>query len=335
MFENIHLVTYQFTTSFSSQEKSFLARPDNPLDTPIEFLDKTQEEIENATKDLGVYFSGNMETFFRSPLPAFVLQNLYHIQSFSVFTCDARSFTRRSDFDSYLILYTYEGNGILEYENQTYHLASGDGFFIDCKKNQFYKTEGTLWKYSALHINGPLLPELYPHYLQSGSPVFTQPPTGSYQTLLEQLLLIYDHKNIHRDWQASDCISHIITNLLGMPRGTSKNISGDIPENIQYLIKYMESNYTSPLSLDFLAEFAGLSKYHLSRVFKKYTGFSPNDYLIQLRLEHARDILLSTTLPASKISHMVGIHDINNFINLFHKKMGLTPGEYRKKIAGK
>lgn len=104
----------------------------------------------------------------------------------------------------------------------------------------------------------------------------------------------------------------------------------DVPENFHYLIKYMENNFSSHLSLDYLAHFTGISKYHFSREFKKYTGFSPNDYLVQLRIEHAKSLLLSTTIPANKIAHMTGIHDINNFTNLFKKKTGMTPGEYRK-----
>jgi AraC-like DNA-binding protein len=82
-----------------------------------------------------------------------------------------------------------------------------------------------------------------------------------------------------------------------------------------------------------MSKFSGISKYYLSREFKKYTGFSPNDYLIQLRVDHAKYLLLSTTLPANKISHIVGIHDMNNFNNLFKRKTGITPGKYRSSYA--
>ena len=102
-----------------------------------------------------------------------------------------------------------------------------------------------------------------------------------------------------------------------------------LPKNIRYLIKYMDSNFTQPLTLDFLSDFAGVSKYYLSREFKKYTGFSPNDYLITLRVNKAKSLLTNTTLPAVKIAHEVGIYDSNNFTNLFKRKTGMTPIQYR------
>ena len=91
----------------------------------------------------------------------------------------------------------------------------------------------------------------------------------------------------------------------------------------------MENNYTQKLTLDYLAEFACMNKYYLSKEFKKYTGFSPNDYLISLRINRAKQLLEGSSLPASKIAHEVGIHDINNFTNLFKKKTGMTPIQYR------
>ena len=68
---------------------------------------------------------------------------------------------------------------------------------------------------------------------------------------------------------------------------------------------------------------------HFSSEFKKYTGFSPNDYLITLRINRAKSMLKNTTLPAAKIAHEVGIHDLNNFTNLFKKKTGMTPILFR------
>ena len=83
------------------------------------------------------------------------------------------------------------------------------------------------------------------------------------------------------------------------------------------------------ISLDRMAEMTNTSKYHLSKEFKRYTGFSPHDYLISIRIEQAQILLKSTTLPASKICHMVGVHDINNFNYLFKKKVGKTPIQFR------
>ncbi len=94
---------------------------------------------------------------------------------------------------------------------------------------------------------------------------------------------------------------------------------------ITCLIRYMESNYTSPLSLDDLSSFAGVSKYHLSREFKKRTGFSPGDYLIELRMNRACFLLTGTTLTVEAISRMSGFGNYPNFLKLFKKEREQHP----------
>ncbi len=95
-------------------------------------------------------------------------------------------------------------------------------------------------------------------------------------------------------------------------------------------IKYMNSNFEKPMTLDYLAGFIGMSKYAFSRSFRKYTGFSPIDYLITQRIERAKTLLKNSSMSVGEISEEVGINDINNFTNLFRKKTGMTPGEFRK-----
>ena len=79
-----------------------------------------------------------------------------------------------------------------------------------------------------------------------------------------------------------------------------------------------------------MAAFAGISKFYLAREFKKYVGYSPNNYLIHLRLTHAKQLLHTTNLPAYKIGILVGIPNEINFSRLFKKHTGTTPGIFRK-----
>ena len=191
-----------------------------------------------------------------------------------------------------------------------------------------YKVEGVNWDTGILHINGPLLPDFHKLFMQYGTPLFHEPATGKFQSYLEKLLTLYNKPELNRDWQVSTCIDCMLNHLMLLSCSQAA-MKTELPDNIRYLLKYMESNFEKPLTLDYLAEFANITKYYLSREFKKYTGFSPNDYLITLRIDRARLLLTSTTIPASKIAHEVGIHDMNNFTNLFKKKTGMTPTQYR------
>lgn len=332
MFDNIRFFTYQIPAPITPDIIDSQAA-DGAYYFPAEVIEENMNQPHFSAgdniKNASYCLNGTLDIFMRPPALDESLHELYYMEAFSIFTCQAGFFTRRRDYHSYMILYTYEGNGRLDYAGKTYQLKPGDGFFIDCMKPHFYCSVGSLWKHGVLHLNGPLLPMLYKQYLKNNTAAFTLPFSGHYQKNLENLLHIYSNASAFRDWEASDCISHMLTELLKPPASAKEHQT--IPENIQYLIAYMENHFSMNITLDYLAEFSGISKYYLSREFKKYTGFSPIDYLIQLRIEHAKTLLKSTNIPANKIAHTVGIHDMNNFTNLFKKKTQMTPGEYRQR----
>lgn len=272
--------------------------------------------------------SGSLDSFVMPPITDFALRNLFHIENFNIFHYGFDSFTERQNFHSFLIMYTYSGQGSLTYQGKTYTLNVGDGAFINCMDYHLYKAMGTHWDTLIFHLNGPLLLAYHAQYMLNETALFHEEADGQLQKLLEKLLYIYSVPHLYRDWQASTCIDNLLNHLL-LANAPSDSGKTNVPENIRYLLKYMENNYTQHMSLDYLADFACMNKYYLSKEFKKYTGFSPNDYLISLRINQAKELLKSTTLPAAKIAHEVGIHDINNFTNLFKKKTGMTPIQFR------
>ena len=315
MFEKIEFDTYESNTRLTSKKIS---------DEDLNNKKYNRENLLNSNFCIW----GSVDSFRTPPITEFATNNLFHLQDFNIFHYKYGSYTERKNFHSFLILYTYSGSGQLTYDNHTYSLTEGDGFFINCMDYHLYKVENRFWDTAVLHINGPLLPALHTQYMQNGSPIFHEPVTGKYQQLLEHLLRLYSYPQLYRDWQASTCIDNMLTDLLLMnTKEASKK--KELPKNIQFLIRYMEHNYSSHLTLDYLASFSNTNKYYLSKEFKRYTGFSPNDYLISLRINQAKNLLKNTTLPASKIAHEVGIHDTNNFINHFKKRTGMTPIQYR------
>ena len=261
------------------------------------------------------------------PINGWAQENLYHIEAFDVFHYKFASFTKRENYHSFQILYTYDGKAELIYRNKEYVLQKDDIVFINCMYPHYYKAISPYWDVAVLHFNGPLLPVFYENYISNCSAVLHDHPSHKLQHILETLLSFYSYPDAYRDWKASNCIENMLLYLVEL---SGESVSKTrVPDDLKYLIRYMENNYTSHLTLDFLAEFASMSKYYLAKEFKKYTGFSPNDYLITLRINHAKLLLTTTTLPASKIAFEIGMNDINNFNNLFKKKTGMTPIQYR------
>lgn len=102
------------------------------------------------------------------------------------------------------------------------------------------------------------------------------------------------------------------------------------PLCIAQSIAFMQEHYREPVSVDDIAASAALSKYHFSRLFREKTGVSPHEYLSSLRLQHARKLILETSLSVEDIASRCGFSTASHFIRAFKKEMEFTPAAYRK-----
>ena len=78
-----------------------------------------------------------------------------------------------------------------------------------------------------------------------------------------------------------------------------------------------------------LADQFSINKFHFHRMFKKYLGTTPNEYLITIRINKAKELLRATNLQINQIAPRVGIENVSHFINTFKKSEGMTPLEFR------
>ncbi|MNR36086.1 HTH-type transcriptional regulator YesS [compost metagenome] len=90
----------------------------------------------------------------------------------------------------------------------------------------------------------------------------------------------------------------------------------------------MEENYHFDLSLDQCAQICGLSPQYLSKLFKKKKDVSFIEYLTKVRIEKSIELLRTTDLSVSDVAERVG-YQMKNFIRVFKKHMGVTPGQFR------
>ena len=93
--------------------------------------------------------------------------------------------------------------------------------------------------------------------------------------------------------------------------------------------RYIHSNFDKDINLDMLARLQFTSKYHLIRVFKKYYGKTPRQYLIDKRIEKAK-IILKSGKSVSETCYTIGFESINSFSNLFKAKTGIAPSIYKR-----
>lgn len=100
---------------------------------------------------------------------------------------------------------------------------------------------------------------------------------------------------------------------------------------VNRIISYLNENYEHKISLEQIAHNMYLSPVYISKIFKEETGESPINYLIKIRLEKAKDILLNCEGGSIKnIANQVGYDDVYHFSKLFKKYYGISPLYYKK-----
>lgn len=99
------------------------------------------------------------------------------------------------------------------------------------------------------------------------------------------------------------------------------------------VMQYMQKHYSEQLTLQDLSKVVYLSPFYFSHVFKEQTGMTFVGYIANLRLSSAKQLLRETLLPIAQIAEQVGYNEVNYFSRVFKKVEGLTPTEYRSRLA--
>ncbi len=107
------------------------------------------------------------------------------------------------------------------------------------------------------------------------------------------------------------------------------DIAVDYGHLVTRLVKVMRAS-DEPLSLDDLAEMAGLSPFHFARVFRSVAGIPPVEYQTALRFVRAKELLLTSTASVTDICFEVGYGSLGTFSRRFKQMVGITPAEFRE-----
>ena len=93
---------------------------------------------------------------------------------------------------------------------------------------------------------------------------------------------------------------------------------------------YIEINYAKDIDLDEVSKYLQISPYYFSKIFKKKTGKNFIEYLTQIRIEHAKDLLCNSSMSMKEICMEIGYSDANYFSRIFKKHVGLSPTDYKE-----
>lgn len=262
---------------------------------------------------------------------AFARSSLLYVQEVGHFQTLAPYFTEREYLNSFLMVYTIAGRGSLTYRGHTYELGPHQAFLINCMEYQYYKTEPDHpWELLWVHFNGQGATPYYETYELANSPVLTLPPDSQAPSMLRELIVHQQERTMRSEFISNRLLIELLTDMLLVLPDIGTTIV-KAPQHVRNAISQMEKHYNQKITLNQLAALSSVNKFHLAKEFKRYTGFSPNEFLINVRMSRAKELLQYSNLPVSQISMEVGIDNVSHFIRLFKERIDSTPLSFRKR----
>ncbi|MDP4227607.1 MAG: AraC family transcriptional regulator [Bacteroidota bacterium] len=245
---------------------------------------------------------------------------------------------RKKAISQFIFIYCIEGAGWFEINGQKSIVKENNFFVIPAFTPHSYGAdEQNPWTIYWVHFKGRLAREYSP---QVGIPIEINPNTRSriserldlFEEIFHLLGMGYSLENLHYACSAFQYFLSTFRNLQQY-RNTVKNnmVESDI---VEAAINFMKENIEKPLSLEEIAKYIGYSTTHFYTIFHRRTGYSPCNYCNQLKIQKACQLLDFSDIKINQLCFKVGISDSYYFSRLFHKIMGISPSEYKKRKKG-
>jgi AraC-like DNA-binding protein len=230
-----------------------------------------------------------------------------------------------------LIHFVLKGCGKLVIDNETYPVKEKQAFLIPANKIAFYQADSNdPWEYCWVGFMG-IKSEYYLQNiarLNDKEYVIDLENVDYFYHTIEEMLRI-SGTTLSSSLFIQGYLHHILAKLVS--DGENRNISN--PHHLSYTLQamnYIDKNYSQNLQINDIAQFLGLHPNYLSTIFKQETRVTPKEYLIQLRIKKARELLEQTNYPINVISNSVGYSDQLTFSRAFKAATGKSPKVYRK-----
>ncbi len=228
------------------------------------------------------------------------------------------------------------------------HTTSGTGeFLVSGNKFTLSPNEGILLKPHVPHRYVPLTESWSTWYITFGGSRISA--ILSALELAESTVIGWDpssplaaiHKRARKlagtpigfaGLDSSVALYRFLTDLKKFGRADNKRSLSQYHERLLPLIRYLEDAYSdATIGLDHMARHARLSPQHLIQLFRTATGMTPYQFLIHMRIQKAKELLIEESdLAIKNIASQVGFLDASHFVSTFRRLEGKPPEQYRK-----
>jgi len=236
--------------------------------------------------------------------------------------------------DEYQIMYCIEGSGHLILSGTKYNVSQGSIiFFLKGEMHSYHADQNNPWSVYWIGFSGAHSE----HYLamlkvSKSNPIIH---VGIDNILVKHFIevtnvLDYGCFTINL-LHATTCLRYILSRVINNRFDSQLTLTGTATTNS--IIEVMHVNINRMMTLDELAYSVGMTKYHLSRKFKKSTGYSPLSYFMRLKINRACELLMITGVKVKDVSEALGFNTPYYFSETFKKHTGVSPSSLKEMLS--
>lgn len=234
----------------------------------------------------------------------------------------------------YQLIYVASGKAHFYFEDREELVTAGHMVLYrprEVQKYVYYGTDQTevYW----VHFTGSDVKNILRQYgISDNMHIFYCGALLEYQSLFR--LMIQELQMCREDYQEllAMMLRHILILIHRQMNNVKKADSGFMTEEIDLAVSYFNEYYNTDICIEEYAASRHMSTSWFIRNFRKYTGFTPMQYILEIRISNAESLLEATEYNITEISRIVGYENPLYFSRLFKKSKGLSPSEYRKRI---
>lgn len=252
-------------------------------------------------------------------------KNLLYVQMYGNFLCDERYRIERGGFESYLLILTISGEWIIETSHGTQKCSRETIAIIDCREAHAYYAAG-VWEFLWIHFYGEHSDEIIRSLINYQGNIVYMPSTSLTHRFFN-LIVFQGVGNTYVDEMRISSYLHLF--LAEMMSSKKEGAVDQKRRMINETIGYIESNYRNKITIDEIAKFARVSKSGFCHEFRTATGVAPYEFILNLRINKAKELLMTTNASVSEIGETVGFGSDANFVKTFRTKTGMTPRAFR------
>lgn len=240
------------------------------------------------------------------------------------------SISRPKGFPLYHWLQTESGQGTVTLADENVVLNPGEGILIAPHTPHHYRNNTERWMTAFLTFGGTLANDIR-KICGDAAWLFIDAEEGAYfQDWIDRTLQSYQENRLDDLNLSVRCYEF----LMHFSSIYMKHSQTEHPLYRQYVAPIIERIETDPAAVpdvDSLAREVHVTPQYLTRLFRRFTGYSVQNYITRFRINRAKELLVGKPyLKVQSISHMSGFHDVSYFISVFRRQTGTTPKQFRK-----